>query len=118
MEYYWNLCETISDARFHTDFEKPCPKHAVVCQRTNQGDTKDCGGPPFRFTDGEKGPKLGVTVEVVDGDAGCEKEKRSTTIHVNCGPDTEPVISEDENCHYTIRYSNLLACPRTKTHPK
>ncbi len=99
-------------ARFHTDFENPCPKHAMVCQRTTQGNTKDCGGSPFRFADGENGANLGVTVEVTDGDDGCDDLKRTTTIHVNCGTDTEPVITEDENCHYTIRYSNMLACPK------
>ena len=45
------------------------------------------------------------------GDEGCDGLKRKTTINVNCGSDTEPVISEVGPCHYNIRYSNRLACP-------
>mmetsp|Transcript_5411 Transcript_5411/g.8162 ORF Transcript_5411/g.8162 Transcript_5411/m.8162 type:complete len:167 (-) Transcript_5411:116-616(-) len=112
MKYYWNLCESIVDARFHTDFENPCPDHAFVCQQTSSLATKDCGGSPREIFDGEAGPNQGVTIVVSGGDEGCNDLQRKTTINVNCGSDTDPVITEIGPCHYNIRYDNRLACPR------
>eukprot|EP00008_Paramoeba_atlantica_P004081 CAMPEP_0201475106 /NCGR_PEP_ID=MMETSP0151_2-20130828/575_1 /ASSEMBLY_ACC=CAM_ASM_000257 /TAXON_ID=200890 /ORGANISM="Paramoeba atlantica, Strain 621/1 / CCAP 1560/9" /LENGTH=170 /DNA_ID=CAMNT_0047855121 /DNA_START=82 /DNA_END=594 /DNA_ORIENTATION=+ len=113
MKYYWNLCESIVDARYHTDFKESCPKHAYVCQQTTGGGTKDCGGANREIRDGENGPASGVTIFLSGGDSGCDGEPRKTTINVNCGTDSQPVISEIGPCHYNIRYSNRLACPRT-----
>ena len=61
--------------------------------------------------DGENGPDKGVTIVVSEGDEGCNGLRRKTTINVNCGSDSDPVISEVGPCHYNIRYSNRLACP-------
>mmetsp|Transcript_19685 Transcript_19685/g.55347 ORF Transcript_19685/g.55347 Transcript_19685/m.55347 type:complete len:173 (-) Transcript_19685:40-558(-) len=111
-EYFWNLCESIEDARFHTDFEKPCPRHAWVCQRTTNGNTKDCGGEEVTYSDGELGPSKGITIHMAEGDLGCNDIRRQTTIHLECGDDSEPRILEVGECHYMIEYSSRMACPK------
>eukprot|EP00211_Chloroparvula_japonica_P015362 CAMPEP_0119122132 /NCGR_PEP_ID=MMETSP1310-20130426/2477_1 /TAXON_ID=464262 /ORGANISM="Genus nov. species nov., Strain RCC2339" /LENGTH=205 /DNA_ID=CAMNT_0007111743 /DNA_START=397 /DNA_END=1014 /DNA_ORIENTATION=- len=112
MEYYWDLCVPVVDGGLHPDFDTPCPDNALICQRTTQGGTDNCGGYPVIPGDSDMGTNMGVSLRFTQGTKGCDGVLRQTIIHVNCGEDeVEPTFFEDPPCTYHITYETPGACP-------
>jgi hypothetical protein len=105
---YWNFCEPIQSARFHTDLSPPCSDHSFVCLVSPFHTPIDVGRLRI-VSDGELGPMTGLSFEFIGGT--CGRRIRKSTFHVNCGRETQPTLKILDECHFIVRYNNPYACP-------